>query len=160
MDENVEFNLTVLFHFQDSDTSDIDYLGVASNMLQYADRYVSATVKVTNATNLTSSVEIRGLGGHYFDMHGNTYDEMPSRSYAFICTEQTTKTKSHQKRIIEFGQRIPGDFVVRFQPGNSNEGKFNLDYHDPSIKINYILVAVDVRITHANIFVDLLKVLC
>lgn len=146
MEENFEFKFRVSSHFQDSDTSDIDYMGVASNMLQYANRYVSATVKVTNAINLTSSVEIRGLGGHYFDMDGNTYDEMPSRSYAFICTEQTAKTKSHQKRIIEFGQRIPGDFVVRFQHGNSNEGKFNLDFHDPSIKINYIWVVVDVRI--------------
>lgn len=151
MKGNFEFKVRFLFHFQGSDASDIQYMGVASNMLQYADRYVSATVKVTNAINLTSTVEIRGLGGHYFDMHGNYYDEMPSRSYAFICTEQTTKTKSHQKRIIEFGQRIPGDFVVRFQHENSNEGKFHLDYHDPSIKINHILVAVDVRTHFENV---------
>lgn len=144
------FNLVFPCNFQESNTTDIEYMGVATNMLQYVDRYVSATVNVTNARNLTSSVEIRGLGGHYFDMDGNSYDEMPSRSYAFICTEQTSKTKSHHKRIIEFGQRIPGDFVVRFQHEHSNEGKFNLDFHDPDIKINYILVAVDVRTTHMS----------
>lgn len=114
-------------------------------MLQYADRYVSATVKVINARNLTSTVEIKGLGGHYFDMDGNTYDDLPARSYAFICTEQMAKRKSHQKRVIEFGKRMPGDFVVRFQRENSNEGKLSLDFHDPTIKINYVLVAVDVR---------------
>lgn len=123
-------------------------MGIASNMLQYAERYASATVKVMNAKNLTSTVEIKGLGGHYFDMYGNSYDNLPSRSYAFICTEQMTKRESYQKRIIEFGQRVSDDFVVRFQHENSNEGKLNLDFHDPNIKINYILVAVDVRIPY------------
>lgn len=121
-------------------------------MLTYAESYVAATVKVMNATNLTSSVEIRGMEGHYFDMHGNSYENLPAHSYAFICAEQMSKSKSHSKRVIEFGQRVPGDFVVRFQQENSNEGKFNLDFRDPNIKINYILVAVDVRI-HSIYFV-------
>lgn len=118
--------------------------------MEYADRYVSATVNVINATNLTSTVEIKGLNGYNFDSNGQTYNVIKSRSYAFICTERMTKSKSHQKHVIEFGQRIPNDFVVRFQYENSDEGKLNLDFHDPNIIITYILVAVDVRIQYSE----------
>lgn len=113
--------------------------------MKYADSYVSASVHVINATNLTSTVEIKGLDGHITDGY-NMYEKIKSRSYAFICPERMTKSKSHQKYVIEYGQRVPGDFFVRFQHENSYEGMLNLDFHDPNIKINYILVAVDVRI--------------
>lgn len=91
-------------------------------------------------------MEIRGLYGHNLDVYGHVFDRIESRSYAFICTERMPKSTSYKKHVIEFGQRVPNDFVVRFQHQDSNEGKLNLDFHDPNIKINYILVAVDVRI--------------
>lgn len=117
-------------------------------MLDYGDRYVSATVDVMNATNLTSTVEIKGLPGLNFDTYGHEYHPITSRSCAFICTEKVTKITSHRMHVIEFGQRIPNDFVVRFEHRHSNKGKLNVDFHDPNIKISYILVAVDVRIRY------------
>lgn len=90
-------------------------------------------------------MEIRGLYGHNFEWYGHAYDKLKSHSYAFICTKRIIKRKSHRKHLIEFGQRQPDDFIVRIQYYGSNEGKLNLDFHDPNIKINYVLVAVDVR---------------
>lgn len=104
-------------------------------------------MNVINAINLTSTVEVRGLHGRNYDVYGHAYDKLESRSYAFICARPTiVSSEAHQKRLIEFGQRQPNDFIVRFQYHGSDEGKLNLDFHDPNIKINYILVAVDVRI--------------
>lgn len=97
-----------------------------------------------NATNLTTSVKIKGIMGVDFNPNRMKWDSSKPRSYAFICTENTLKEKSPQKHLLKFGQRQPGDFAVRFQNEHSKQGKLRLDFNDPQIKINSVTVNVNV----------------
>lgn len=99
-----------------------------------------------NATNLTTSVQIKGIMGMDFNPNHHEWQSSKPRSYAFICTEKNTNEKSQQKRLVEFGRRLPGDFAVRFQNDYSNQGKLRLDFNDPQIKIHYVLINVNVSL--------------
>lgn len=119
-------------------------------------RFVDATVNILNATNFTSSIEVRGFQGINID--GITLLILPKqikpRSYAFICTQNDVTLKSQvliqQKPLIEFGKRVAGDFLIRYRRQYSNNGKLNIDFHDPYIKLTNIIVYVDVRIFVTN----------
>lgn len=104
---------------------------------------MSSTINVINATNLTTSVELDGVTDLDYDPEGSWSPSKP-RAYAFICTETEAKIKSQRKRLIEFGERLPDDFVVRLQDERSYRGRLNLDFHDSRIKIHYISVNVNV----------------
>lgn len=111
--------------------------------------FVDATIKVRNATNLMSTAEVRGDRGVDTEgmvVHGIRFHGIEQRSYAFICSENMNKEMSLQKRLFENGKRLPGDFVVHFQNEHSTNGKINFNFHDPHIKFNHILVAVNVCI--------------
>lgn len=111
-------------------------------------RFVDATINVLNATNFTSSIEVRGFQGINID--GITMligsKQVKPRSYAFICTQNDAKVKSQQKPLIEFGKRMPGDFLIRYRRDYSENGKIYFNFHDPYIKLTHIIVYVDVRI--------------
>lgn len=109
------------------------------------DRFVDATIDVVNATNLKSSMEIRGFQGIRIDGI-SLLGRVKPRSYAFLCKQNNIKEKSWKKYLIQFGKRLPNDFLVRYQSEHSKDGTLRLDFHDPSIKLNYISVAVNVRI--------------
>lgn len=111
-------------------------------------RFVDATINVLNATNFTSSIEVRGFRGINIDgitMLIRTKQVKP-RSYAFICTEKAAKVKSQQKPLIEFGERVPNDFLIAYRREHSNNGKLHLNFHDSNLKLNYIVVSIDVCI--------------
>lgn len=110
--------------------------------IEYGERFISTTINVINAKNLTTSVEINGLTA-------DSSSISKPRSYAFICAEQNVRNKSKQWHLIEFGERKPGDFMIRLQNEHSTQGRLNLDFHDPQIKIHYILVNVNVS-TNVN----------
>lgn len=110
--------------------------------------FVDAIINVTNAKHLTSSAEIRGDQGVNTEglvIHGIRFHGIQQRSYAFICTEQLTKPKSIQRQLIEYGKRLPGDSIIRFQIQNSSNPKIQFNFHDPLIKLSYVSVAVNVR---------------
>lgn len=111
-------------------------------------RYVDATINVLNATNFTSSIEVRGFRGINID--GITMlirsKQVKPRSYAFICTQKEAKLKSQQKPLIEFGERVPNDFLISYRREHSDDGKLHLNFHDSNLKLTYIVVSVDVRI--------------
>lgn len=94
------------------------------------------------------SAEVRGDQGVKTEgmvIHGIRFPGIQQRSYAFICTEQSTKPKSLNRRVFEYGKRIPGDSIIRFQIQNSSNGKIEFNFHDPEVKLSYVLVAVNVR---------------
>lgn len=108
------------------------------------ERFLDATIDVVNATNLTSSIEIRGFEGIRIDGLSALGRVKPS-SYAFMCTQNDAKEKMLSRRLIQFGERLPNDFLVRFQSERSKDGTLRLDFHDPYINLNYISVVVNVR---------------
>lgn len=111
------------------------------------ERFVDATVNVINASNLKSSVEVRGFAG--VQLEGISLlnrNPLKPRSYAFICTQKDAKEKAQSKRLIEFGKRTPGDILIQYQRLDSSNGKLNLHFDDPSVKLTHILVMVDVRV--------------
>lgn len=115
---------------------------------------MDATIKVKNATNLMSTAEVRGDKGVDTEgmvVHGIRFHGIQQRSLAFICTQNVNKQMSQQKRLIEYGKRLPGDFVVHFQKEHSTNGKIEFNFHDPHIKFNHILVAVNVCIIREQI---------
>lgn len=108
-------------------------------------RFLNATINVLNATNLTSTVAIRGNAGSNFDLY-QTITTKP-RSYALICTKNDAKLKSWKKRLIEVGDRLSeSGFVVRGQNEFSHKGKLTLDFYEPLVKFTYISVTVNVCI--------------
>lgn len=128
---------------EQSSTSKMDYSNDITN--ENHDRFVDATIDVVNATNLKSSMEIRGFQGIRIDGI-SLLGRVKPRSYAFLCTQNSIKEKSWKKYLIQFGKRLPNDFLVRYQSEHSKDGTLRLGFHDPSIKLNYISVAVNVRI--------------
>lgn len=106
-------------------------------------RFMSATINVINATNLTSSVKIRGYVGSSFDLH-ETITTKP-RSYALICTKTDAKSKSRKRHLIEVGDRLSSGFIVRGQNERSHKGKLTIDFYEPLVKFTYISVAANVR---------------
>lgn len=112
--------------------------------------FVDATIDVINASNLMSSVEVRGFSG--IDIFGLTIlgrlKRLKPRSYAFICTQNDVKEKSQQKPLVEFGKRMPDDILIQYRREYSNKGNLKLDFHDPYLNITYVLVNVNVRISY------------
>lgn len=105
------------------------------------ERFVSATIHVVDATNLTSSVLIRGFQGIRIDGL-SLLGRVKPRSFAFICTHGNGKWM--KKPLIHWGKRLSDDFLVRFQSEHSIDGKLRFNFHDPLIKLNYISVTVNV----------------
>lgn len=109
--------------------------------------FVDATLNVFNATNLTSSVEVRGfrginMGEYMFNL--NLLIRKP-RSYAFICAQNDDKMKSPRNALIEYGERVTGDFLIQYrQERCDNNERLSFDFHEPDLKITYIVLNVDV----------------
>lgn len=114
---------------------------------------MDAIIDAVNATNFTTSIEIQGFQGIRINAL-SVVGRVKPRSYAFICTRHDAKENISKKRLIQFGKRLPGDFVVRYQIENSKDGKIQLDFHDPFIKLNYISIAVNVR-THTPLAMNI-----
>ncbi|XP_031638361.1 uncharacterized protein LOC116350646 isoform X2 [Contarinia nasturtii] len=123
-------------------TSEVDYLKEI-----YTDRkhFVDATIDVINATNFTSSVEVRGFVGINID--GISLQLLPEQvkphSYALICTQNVAKEKLQQKPLIELGNRMPKDILIQYRQEYSNNRTFSLYFHDQYVNITYILVKVN-----------------
>lgn len=117
--------------------------------------FVDATLNVFNAANLTSSIEVRGfrginIGEYMYNL--NLIIRQP-RSYAFICTQNDDKTKSPRNTLIEHGERVTGDFLVQYrQERCDNNGRLSFNFHDPNLKLTYIVVNVDVSLIERKIW--------
>lgn len=110
------------------------------------ERFVDATVNVMNASHLKTKIEVRGFSGIEFGGYGShARKAIKPRSYAFICTQKDAKEKSQQKLLIEHGAREANDFLVHYRQINSSNGRLSIDFHDPHLKLTYILVRVNVR---------------
>lgn len=109
--------------------------------------FVDATITVMNATNFTSSVEVRGFGGISIDGISILLPskQVKPRSYAFICTQIDREKKLQPKPLIEFGTRMQDDFLLQYRREYSNNRKLSFHFYDQYLNITYILVKVNVR---------------
>lgn len=129
-------------------TSKMEYSGGAAAW-NGRNLFVDATMNLKDVTDLSSTAEVRGDRGVDTEgmiIHGTRFHGIQQRSYALICTENMQKQLSQQKRLIEYGQRLPGDFVVQYQIQRSKNGQLTFNFQGPHIKFNHILVSVNVRI--------------
>lgn len=111
--------------------------------------FVDATLNVFNATNLTSSIEVRGFRGINMGdyMYNLNLPNRKPRSYAFICTQNDDKMKSPRNALIEHGKRATDDFLIHYrQERCDNNGMLSFNFHDPNLKLTHIVVNVDVSI--------------
>lgn len=110
---------------------------------------MDATINVMNASNLKTSIEVRGFTGINMERPTVlTKNAIKPRSYAFICTEKDVKGKSEHRTLFKYGEREPGDFLILYTEKNSSNGKLPLSFYDREVKITHILVRVNVRIFH------------
>lgn len=133
--------LLLSFSFQKSNAT-IDF---SKNIDIKRNHYVNATVRIENATDFISTIEIRGTPGFKFDVDQMDWlfdsNKFKPRSYALICTEQKVNYLHQKRRIFEFGSRVAGDFLINFQNefvSVKNSNKFTFDFKDSQINITYL----------------------
>lgn len=82
---------------------------------------------------------------------------LDKRIYAFLCTSPSDldvqKRSKMKKRIYEFGQRRPNDFLVRAERRHATFEtpdflSVTLEYFDADIDLTYAKLVINVRIAH------------
>ncbi|XP_031636816.1 uncharacterized protein LOC116349485 [Contarinia nasturtii] len=116
-------------------------------------RFVDASVRIENATDFISTIEIYGIPGFKFEV-GKDLDWLfdfkivKPRSYAVLCMDNSRKLSYQKKRVFEFGNRTTGDFLIYAQNGYGTRKKLKhheltFNFYDPQIKITYLTLNSD-----------------
>lgn len=117
---------------------------------------VEANADIRNASKFNVSILIFGVrSGVNFEsfafLHRNRKFINP-RSFAIMCRALPNRPKQ-KKRTLEFGERIDGDFLVRFErhqvmAKSSQFPTHTFDFFDGNINVTYVKLTIDVSCMH------------
>lgn len=144
--------LLLFSHLEQNSTAKIEH---SKEIDSTRDRTVDAFVNANNATNLTSTIEIRGLAAVGSDALDNfAYligrKTFKPRSYAAICVRNPIHRLEHRGHILQIGERQPNDILIRFQRGivKLRAGiypRYIFDFDDPQVNITHVAITANVR---------------
>lgn len=119
-------------------------------------RFVNAIVRIEDANNFISTIEIGGYPGFKFEAGKQMdwlfdFEKIKSRSYALICMETVQKVFYSMKRIFEFGKRTAGDLLIHTQnefgkPKELKHPELSFDYKNAQMNISYLVLASNVSV--------------
>lgn len=110
-------------------------------------------MNIENASNLTTSIEIRGISSpttdtleHFAYLIGRK--TFKPRSYAAICIRNPTHRSNHGS-VFEMGERKPGDGLLYLQHQIVNERvghfpRFMFDFDDRNVSITQTRIIANV----------------
>lgn len=116
------------------------------------ERIVEANASIRNASNFNVDMKILGFSsGVNLDGFGFLHryrTPFKPRSFAVICGVVPNR-RMQKQRTLEFGKRINGDFLVRFERNQvmTKGSKFpthTFDFFDGGINITYVKLTIDV----------------
>lgn len=123
-----------------------------SDMDFNTERIVEANADIQNASNFAVGIKLTGFSSGV-DLNSlrflhSSRDFFKPRSFGIMCGAVPNR-RTQQKQTIEFGKRIDGDFLVRFERHRvmSKASAFpshTFDFFDGTININYAKLTIDV----------------
>lgn len=112
---------------------------------------VEAVADIRNATNFDVSLEASGvkLGLDLGRLGFLTGPVLKSRSFAIMCEADDSDRQRKKYRALNYGKRIDGDFLVRFERhqvmrSGSQFPSHTFDFFDGGVDITYVELKIDV----------------
>lgn len=114
------------------------------------ERVVEADADIGNASNFTVGIKLFGFtsGINLNSIRFLQREFIKPRSFAIMCGAIPNRRRQ-QKRTLNYGERVDGDFLVRFERHQvkaraSAFPSHAFDFFDGSININYVKLTIDV----------------
>lgn len=111
-------------------------------------RVFEAVADIRNASKFEVDVKMKGIRT-VVDRMGYLLTDITPRSFAIMCEAGLNERRMQRQRILEYGRRIDGDFLIRFERHQvkRRESRFPLhkfEFYDADVDITYVKLAIDV----------------